>query len=159
MNNRELLWKYIDGDCSPEEQAEVERLLAADEGFKLEWAQRKKLHEGLKEQPLEQPSMRFARNIMERLPALYKKINIEPLFSPAQWRVIYGLLGVFLVGYFSMVYGVVESGTAGTPSPMLDNMIQTVNSLPSQVMAVLAALSFGIITLVWLDRQLKRRFG
>lgn len=159
MNNRELLWKYIDGACSPEEQAEVERLLAADEGFKLEWAQRQKLHQGLKEQPLEQPSLRFARNLMERLPGLYRKINIRPLFTPIQWRILYGSLGTFLAGYFYMFYMYVESGASGPSSPILDNILQTVNSLPSQVMAVLAALSFGIITLVWLDRQLKRRFG
>ena len=33
MNHDELLWKYIDGDCSPEEAAQVERRLAAALGL------------------------------------------------------------------------------------------------------------------------------
>lgn len=47
MNHSELLWKYIDGACSPEDAAQVERLLAEDPEFKREWAQRVKLHQNL----------------------------------------------------------------------------------------------------------------
>lgn len=158
MNTSELIWKYLDGACSPEEEGEVERLLAEDAAFKEEWARSRKLHESLKHQPLEQPSMRFARNIMERLPALYRKINIRPLFTPMQWRVIYGLLGAFLLGYSYLTFSFLESGAPGPGSRALESLANTLNSLPYQVMAVVAALSFGFITLAWLDRALKRRF-
>ena len=81
MNHSELLWKYIDGQCTPEEVSRVERLLAEDAGFKREWAQRHKLHQHLRLEELEQPSMRFARNVMDRLPNLYRKLDIRPLIS------------------------------------------------------------------------------
>ncbi|MCB0571144.1 MAG: hypothetical protein KDC66_15325 [Phaeodactylibacter sp.] len=158
MNNSELLWKYIDGACTPEEKAEVERLLAEDTAFRLAYAQRLKLHQSLKEQPLEQPSMRFVRNVMDRLPSLYKKLSVRPLFTTTQWSILGALTAVFMLGYSYITYQYAESAPKAAEPSQIDIVASALNGLPTQFMAVLAAVSFGVIGLVWLDRQLKQRF-
>jgi hypothetical protein len=43
----ELIWKYIDGDCTQEEALEVERLLKTDETFKNEYEHSLTMHQQL----------------------------------------------------------------------------------------------------------------
>ncbi len=160
MKNVELLWKYIDGECTPEEAAQVERLLAEDAGFKREWAQRTRLHQELQQQEVEQPSMRFARNVMDRLPELYRKLDISPLISPLWKKIIGGVAGVFLLAYFALVFNVIETAgpAEGGQIPEVQAFVDTLTGLPAQAMSILLALSFGYILLALLDRQLKKRF-
>ncbi len=157
MNRSELLWKYIEGQCSPEEQQEVERLLAEDAAFKLEWAQAHQLHHALQQQAAEQPSMRFAKNIMERLPALYRKLSIQPLLSPRAKRAFAGLLGLFLAAYFYFAYQYLQANPGSAADSPLDKLADTLLSLPMTVMSLLAALSCAFLLLAWLDRRLKKR--
>lgn len=160
MNHSELLWKYIDGQCTPEEVSRVERLLAEDAGFKREWAQRHKLHQHLRLEELEQPSMRFARNVMDRLPNLYRKLDIRPLISPLWRKALTGLAGLFLLAYFALVFNVVETaGPTSSPNQQLEGFIDTLTSLPMQAMSILLSLSIGYILLTFLDQQLKKRFS
>jgi hypothetical protein len=157
MNHRELLWKYIDGGCSPEEQQTIERLLAEDEAFKQEWTKAQKLHAALQQQEVEQPSMRFAKNVLERLPALYRKISIQPLLSPLAKRVFIALLGLFFAVYFYFAYLYLQDNPAGAGSPPLQGIADTLLSLPMTVMSLLAALSCAFLLLAWLDKRLKKR--
>jgi len=160
MKKSELLWKYIDGACSPEEIAQAESLLAEDPEFKREWALRLKLHRQLQQQQLEQPSLRFARNVMDRLPRLYRKLDIRPLISPLWQKVFAGLAGAFLLAYFALVFNVVETAGPGSSQiPEVQAFIDTLTGLPMQAMSILLALSFGYILLTFLDQQLKKRFS
>ncbi|MCO6478073.1 MAG: zf-HC2 domain-containing protein [Phaeodactylibacter sp.] len=160
MKNFELLWKYIDGECSPEEEAQVERLLAEDLEFKREWARRVKLHRELQQQEVEQPSLRFARNVMDRLPELYRKLDISPLISPLWRKIIGGVAGAFLLAYFALVFNVIETAgpAKGGQIPEVQAFVDALTGLPAQAMSILLALSFGYILLAFLDRQLKKRF-
>jgi anti-sigma factor RsiW len=157
MNRSELLWKHIEGQCSPEEQQEVERLLAEDAAVKLEWAQVQRLHHALQQQEPEQPSMRFAKNVMERLPALYRKLSIQPLLSPRAKRVFAGLLGLFFAAYFYFAYLYLQANPASVGDSPLDKLADTFLSLPMTVMSLLAALSCAFLLLAWLDKRLKKR--
>ncbi|MEO1713221.1 MAG: hypothetical protein AAFU60_07795 [Bacteroidota bacterium] len=65
-----LLWKYIDGDCTPEELALVEKMLAEEERIRQHFANMQLLHGDLLNLEMEQPSMRFTANVMEQLPVL-----------------------------------------------------------------------------------------
>ena len=160
MNHSELLWKYIDGACSPEEAAQVERLLAEDPELKREWAQRVKLHQNLQQQELEQPSLRFARNVMDRLPNLYRKLDISPLISPFWRKALGGLAGAFLLAYFALVFNVVETaGPESSPNPQLQGFVDTLTSLPMQAMSILLSLSFGYMLLTLIDQKLKKKFS
>ena len=161
MNHSELLWKYIDGQCAPEEAARVEKLLAEDPAFRREWAQRHKLHQHLRLEEPEQPSMRFTRNVMDRLPNLYRKLNIRPLVSPFWQKALGALAGAFLLAYFALVFNVVETAGPGSsnPNPQIQGFVDTLTSLPMQAMSILLSLSFGYILLTLVDRKLKKRFS
>lgn len=65
-----LLWKYIDGECTPEELALVEKMLAEEERIRKHFSTMQLLHGDLLNLELQQPSMRFTANVMEQLPAL-----------------------------------------------------------------------------------------
>lgn len=160
MNHEELLWKYLDGECSPEETGAVEKLLAEDPEFKREWARRHKLHKQLQQQELEQPSLRFARNVMDRLPELYHKLDIRPLISPLWQKVLGGLAGAFLLAYFALVYNFVETTAPDGASqiPAVQAFVDTLAGLPVQALSILLSLSFGYILLVVIDQRLKKRF-
>ncbi|MCO6487344.1 MAG: zf-HC2 domain-containing protein [Phaeodactylibacter sp.] len=161
MNHDELLWKYIDGDCSPEEAARVERRLAEDPGFKREWAQRVKLHQQLQQQEPEQPSLRFARNVMDRLPNLYRRLDISPLISPFWQKVLGGGVGALLLAYFALVFNVIETAGPGQEEqiPGVQAFVDTLTGLPVQALSIISTLSIGYVLLVFLDRKLKERFG
>ena len=161
MNNEELLWKYIDGECSPEEAARVKRLMEENLSLKKEWAQRLKLHQELQQQEAEQPSMRFTRNVMDRLPELYRKLNISPLISPFWRKALSGVAGIFLLAYFALAFNVIETAPPGSAPqyPEVDTFVNTLTGLPMQVMSIVLALSLGFVLLSFADRKLKKRFG
>lgn len=161
MSHSELLWKYIEGSCSPEEQARAERLLAEDPQFRKEWALRSRLHQGLKEQEPEQPSLRFARNVMDLLPRLYGKREAPPLISPLWQKVMGGLAGAFLLAYFALAFVTVELSNPDSMSrnPVIEGFVNTLTSLPMQAMNIIFALASGYILLTMADQKLKKLFS
>src|ERR1700722_17085153 len=61
------LWDYIDGISSPAERSAIDELLAAN----LEWQQKYRdllnVHQLLNTSELDEPSMRFTKNVMEEI--------------------------------------------------------------------------------------------
>ncbi|MEM6697698.1 MAG: hypothetical protein AAF806_28810 [Bacteroidota bacterium] len=80
----ELLWKYIESDCTDAERLTIEQALATDADLKKEWLERKILHQMMEKPELESPSMRFTKNVMESLPKLSNyaitRKNLRPFF-------------------------------------------------------------------------------
>ena len=105
--------------------------------------------------------MRFTRNVMDRLPNLYRKLNIRPLVSPFWQKALGALAGAFLLAYFALVFNVVETAGPGSsnPNPQIQGFVDTLTSLPMQAMSILLSLSFGYILLTLVDRKLKKRFS
>lgn len=94
-----LIWKYLDGDCAPEEKEMVQQLLATDAGFEEELNLAKALQQALGALEPEEPSMRFAANVSEKLPALYRPVQVSADLLPK------GVVQAFgtLVGAFGLV--------------------------------------------------------
>jgi len=94
-----LIWKYLDGDCAPEEKEMVQQLLANDAGFVEEMNLAKELQQALTTLEPEEPSMRFAANVAEKLPALYRPVQVSADLLPK------GVVQAFgtLVGGFGLV--------------------------------------------------------
>ncbi len=61
----ERLWDYIDGQDSPADRSAMEALLAADAAARAQYAELLAVHESLGATGLEEPSMRFTKNVME----------------------------------------------------------------------------------------------
>lgn len=97
------LWSYIDGFSSGDEKTAIEKLLEANLEWKNKYHELLQVNQLLKSSELEQPSMRFTKNVMDTI----AKYHIAP--ATKQYinnRIIWGL-GIFfitmIVGF--LVYG------------------------------------------------------
>lgn len=61
------LWEYIDGAGTAEERSVIDKLIAADLEWKQKYQQLLDTQQLLKSAELEEPSMRFTKNIMEEI--------------------------------------------------------------------------------------------
>ena len=85
------LWNYIDGIASIDEKSSIERLLDSNLEWKNKYHELLQTNQLLKSTELEQPSLRFTKNVMDTIakyqisPAAKKYINN---------RIIWGI-GIF----------------------------------------------------------------
>jgi hypothetical protein len=97
------LWSYIDGISSGDEKTAIEKLLDTNLEWKNKYHELIQLNQLLKSSELEQPSMRFTKNVMDAI----AKYHIAP--ATKQYinnRIIWGI-GIFfilmIVGF--LIYG------------------------------------------------------
>ena len=154
-----IFWKYLDGTLSEAEKNSLEQRRKDDPAFHAAISEREELHRQLQETTAEQPSLRFARRVMENLPAIYRR-TLEPLVRPLWIKVFFGSLGTFLLSYFVLVAYYVQE----KPIDQQDQVVSFANriggliaGLPPQFFTVLAALSVGFLALILFDRFLKAR--
>ena len=103
----ERLWNYIDGVSGGEEKTAIEQLLESNVGWQRKYRELLEIHELLHSSELEEPSLRFTRNVMEEI----AKHQIAPATkSYLNKRIIYGL-GTFFV---TMVLGFLIYGLGQT---------------------------------------------
>jgi hypothetical protein len=89
----EKLWEYIDGLSTEEEKASIQRLLHSDNEWKGKYQEMLELNRMLNSSELEQPSMRFAQNVMEEI----VKQHIAPATRTyINKKIIYGIGGFLL---------------------------------------------------------------
>lgn len=97
------LWDYIDGSANEAERLAIEQLIAANSQWRIKYEELMDVHSLMQNVELEQPSMRFTKNVMEEIakfhiaPATKKYINQKIIWS----------IGIFfitvIVGF--IVYG------------------------------------------------------
>jgi hypothetical protein len=97
------LWEYIDGFSEGEERSAVEKLIAESAEWKAKYHELLEVHQSINLVELEQPSMRFTKNVMEEI----AKYHIAPATKTyINNRIIWGI-GIFfitvIVGF--LVYG------------------------------------------------------
>ena len=109
-----LIWKYLDGECTPQEKEQVQHLLAQDLAFAEELEMAKSLQETLLGLEPEQPSMRFSANVSEKLPALYRPIHTSADILPKGLVRIFGSL-VGTIAVLSLGLFFAGQGVLGQP--------------------------------------------
>ncbi len=97
MNNLEQiesrLWDYIDGSAGQEEKSAIEKLIAENSEWRLKYAELLELHQTINLSELEQPSMRFTKNVMEEI----ARLQITPAArNYINQKVIWGI-GLFFI--------------------------------------------------------------
>lgn len=97
----ELLWKYIEGNCTNTERLTVQQALETDVNLKKEWLERKILHQMMEKQELESPSMRFTKNVMESLPKLSNYAITSKQLRPFFLVVLGSFLVIVLLSLFA----------------------------------------------------------
>jgi hypothetical protein len=110
----QFIWEYIDGQCGPDQKAIVLRHLAENPAWQDKYNELKAIHELLRKEELEMPSLRFTKNVMEEIaqyqvaPATRNYINKN---------VIRGITGFFLImisGLFIYFVGQIHWDTHST---------------------------------------------
>jgi len=111
----ETLWNYIDGSLGEEETTVVEKLLQSDATWKSKYEDLLEVHTlMLGNIGLEQPSMRFTRNVMEEISRQY----ITPATSSYINKYVIRGIGLFflisIVGLLVYGFGQVNWAEAGS---------------------------------------------
>ncbi|HEX8314500.1 MAG TPA: hypothetical protein VF609_05895 [Flavisolibacter sp.] len=110
------LWAYIDG--LSEEGSVIEKLVAENREWKEKYAELLAFHQLMAQTEVEQPSMRFTKNVMEEI----ARFQIAPAAKEyINKKIIWGLAAFFviMIGGF-LVYGVAqidwtEAGSSSSP--------------------------------------------
>jgi hypothetical protein len=97
------LWEYIDGFSNAEEKSMIEKLIAENAEWKAKYHELLEVHQSLNLVELEEPSLRFTKNVMEEI----AKYQIAPATKTyINSKIIWGI-GIFfitmIVGF--LVYG------------------------------------------------------
>jgi hypothetical protein len=130
MNEQEQiedrLWNYIDGLSDTTEKSAIEQLIAANIEWRKKYRELLEVHQLMNDSPLDAPSLRFTRNVMEAIaqyqvaPATKNYINK---------RVIWGI-GIFFLVMITgfLIYGFSQvNWNSGTGS---SEILDQYNKLP-----------------------------
>ena len=98
------LWSYIDGLSSQEEKSAIEKLLESNLDWKNKYHELLEVHQLMKASEMEQPSIRFAKNVMEEI----AKYHISPATKNYINKKIIGGIALFFITLIVafLVYGV-----------------------------------------------------
>jgi len=106
-NIEQQLWSYIDGFSSNGERASIEKLIATNFEWKNKYHELLEMHQLMNTTELEQPSLRFTKNVMEKIaqyhiaPATKNYINKKIIWGIAGF--FFTLILVFLIYGFAQV--------------------------------------------------------
>ena len=116
----ERLWSYIDGTSTVEEKSAVEKLMQENASWKEKYRELLEVNQLIHASELDQPSMRFTKNVMEEI----AKLHIAPATkSYINNKIIWGI-GVFFITILvgSLVYGIgqIDWTTSGNSNLPVD---------------------------------------
>ena len=99
----ERIWEYIDGFSNPDDLPVVKRLIEENQAWREKYNELIEVNQLLHSTELEEPSMRFTKNVMEEI----TRLHIAPAASSyINHRIIWGI-GIFfivlIVGF--LIYG------------------------------------------------------
>jgi preprotein translocase subunit Sss1 len=121
QNPEERLWDYIDGISSSDEKTAIEQLLQSNAEWKTKYHELLEVNKLLQSSELEEPSMRFTKNVMEEI----SRLHIAPATKTyINKRIIWGI-GIFfitlIVGFLIYGFGQVDWSAPGS-STIADNL-------------------------------------
>ena len=101
MNNiEELLWSYIDGTCSADEQKTICALIKSDGEVQAKYEGCLNLNREFSAMEIDEPSMAFTYNIMETIRTENAQV---PLKATINNRIIWGITAFFFVSIFVLL--------------------------------------------------------
>lgn len=102
----ERLWSYIDGASDAGEASAIEQLLESNVEWRSKYQELLEVHQLLNATELDEPSMRFSRNVMEEI----ARLQIAPATKTyINKKIIYGIGAFFMtmiVGF--LVFGFLQ---------------------------------------------------
>ena len=100
------LWEYIDGLSAPAERSAVEKLIVENSEWRIKHKELLEVHQLLQSTDLEEPSLRFTKNVMEEI----SKLQVTPATRKYINRNVIWGIGFFfitmIVGF--LIYGIAQ---------------------------------------------------
>ncbi len=154
----ELLWKYAEGNCTPDEKVAVERMIASDPLLRKELEIMLDVQSNLAGMEAQSPSLHFTQNVIDALPELYANKEIEPLVKPIWMKVFVGAM----VAIFAVIISIPKSsGTSTISLPYLEEITNfinnTVSHLPSMTIQFSILILLSLAMLVFFDKMMIKR--
>lgn len=119
-NIEDRLWNYIDGTTPADERSVIERLLKENAEWRAKYQELLELNKLLESSELEEPSMRFTKNVMEQI----GKLHIAPATKTyINKKIIWGIAIFFItiiVGFLSYGFGQMDWTSKGNVSNPID---------------------------------------
>ena len=120
QNIENRLWEYIDGQSSPEEKTTIEKLLESNRQWQEKYHELLEVHQLAQSSALEEPSMRFTKNVMEEI----AKYHIAPATKNyINKKIIWGIAAFFIIlitGFLVYGFGQVDWNAKGDTNLPLD---------------------------------------
>lgn len=114
------LWEYIDGQGNAEERTVIEQLIAADAAWRAKYGELLEVHQLINSSELEEPSMRFTRNVMDEI----ARLQIAPATqSYINKNIIRGLTIFFvtmIIGFLIYGFGQIDWTAKNDPKVVID---------------------------------------
>jgi hypothetical protein len=156
-----LIWEYIDGHCSPAEKESIAQRLAEDSVWRNKYTELMSIHEWLRKEELEMPSLRFTRNVMEEIaqyqvaPATKNYINKNVI------RGIAAFFLVMIVGLFIYFVGQIHWNSSSTgnliPAYSLDaNKLNWSKMLNNTYVNIFVGINI-VLGLILLDKYMQEK--
>ena len=94
------LWEYIDGLTAPSELSAIEKLIAENIEWRAKYHELLEVHQLIATTELEQPSLRFTKNVMEEI----SNYNIAPATKEyINKKIIWAIAAFFITAIVSFV--------------------------------------------------------
>ena len=154
--DHQLLWNYVDGNCTSDEEQKLNRELLNQSPWQEELEQKMLLHEIMNGIEPKHTSMRFVKTIMENLPDLRTRIVIPPLV-PKEWiRNFVAAFALFVLSLVIVSWG--NSSLTGSGNIVHEAGAQFSSlflGISTKSWSLLFALTVGPLILTGLDHWLK----
>src|SRR5215831_18957420 len=116
----ERLWNYIDGTIAVADRPAIEQLIQSNAEWRAKYHELLEVNELLQSSDLEEPSLRFTKNVMEEI----AKLQIAPATRTyINKRIIWGI-GIFfitlIVGFLAYGFGQMDWTSKGNFNNPID---------------------------------------
>ena len=156
-NLEQQLWSYIDGLSSAEDRTAIEKLIATNGEWKSKYHELMEVHQLVRSTDLEQPSMRFTKNVMEEI----AKFHIAPATKNyINNKIIWGIAAFFItliVGFLIYGFAQVDWNFKDDSKPLLDLSTFDMSKIFNNTFVNAFMMVNVLLGLVLLDRVLANK--
>lgn len=152
------LWEYIDGSCNSIDRQRISILIEQDAVWKEKYAELLAFNADISNSlELEQPSMRFTRNVMDAVAAQHIAPATKQYINKGIIRGIAAFFIIMLTTVFGYALATAHGGAETSFFPKLNlNNLNLNHYINSSTMMLFIAVNI-VIGLVFLDTMLRRK--
>ena len=154
------IWEYIDGHCNPAEKVLITKLLAEDPVWQSKYTELSGIEELLQKEELEIPSLRFSKNVMEKItqyqvaPATRHYINKNVIRGITAFFLVM-ILGLFIY-FLGQIHWISNSSNRLLPVSLDANKLNWGKLLNGSYINIFIGIS-AILGLILVDKYLQAK--